>query len=144
MTNEARVPNTLVGDGDRTKVVPLVNLNGHFRPADLQAHRFATDPALVLNTAFDADPQTLDEAWAIGNRAEYDPVTKDFWPEWCRSLSVGDLLVITGGGRGPVAYSIDPEGFTEVSLDEVTVDWDDDRHTLANWGHAAPLAEVWQ
>lgn len=121
----------------RAQVIPLINLNGRFSEANLALHKFASDPALVLYTAFDDDGFTLNEAWTIGNRQGYDPVTKEFWPAWCRSLSVGDLILIRRSGAPEHLYAIESVGFREVPLADAHIDWDGGRNTLANYGHAA-------
>lgn len=63
----------------------------------------------------------LDMAWGVGNRTGVD-AEGNYWPSTVRSMSVGDVLIVTPvGSTHSRFFAIAPVGFDEISGYEAVV-----------------------
>ena len=64
--------------------------------------------------------EALEEVFVVGNRMRVDADGKA-WSRDVRSVSVGDVVALTVGGRALGFHAVAPVGFTAVPADQ----WDD-------------------
>lgn len=120
-------------------VTCLINCDTDFRQYR-DGNRLAYDTALVLTIeAKDAD-DAANQAFEIGNRIKPDAEGKQ-WPSWCRSLSVGDVLIVAEWEHVK-DVAVAPLGFTEIALNHLGP-WNapGGRSFMARTGHARPIGE---
>jgi hypothetical protein len=74
----------------------------------------AADPRTEVAIEADTDMDALNAVWAVGNRMSTDVDGKS-WSSNVRSLSVGDVVVLTPSQPGtPTAWKVDPIGFSQI------------------------------
>ncbi|MFF8883857.1 hypothetical protein [Streptomyces flaveolus] len=113
-----------VGDGPGVYAV-IVFMNtaphsfGGYQPHHPLAAATRTDDGALLRLVFRASDRigsheaAADAAFTVGNRQGPDD-TGQMWPADIRSVSVGDVVKVTGPDQWIIHLSVDPFGFTPV------------------------------